>query len=797
MATSILGTSVLRVEDPAFLTGATTYIDNLDLNEVLHLSFVRSTVALGHILSVDTNVARSMPGVVAVYTADDLMIPSHHAFMPTLDAVIRPPLARGMVHFVGDPVAVVVATAKAQAVDAAEAVIVDYDVLPAQVDMEAALAADAVSQYDTLEGNRMAGFRDAQGEHVLDDADVVVRGRFENQRIAVVPMEGNAIAVVPGEDGSGHDLTIYASTQMPHMLQSILCRIFGRDPSTMRVITPNVGGGFGGKAGVTAEHSVAVAAALRLGRSVKWVETRTENMQALPHGRGQIQYVEMGFSQAGKISGMRARIVGDAGAYAGFGGNLPIGPTLAMSQGVYNIPKLSVDVAVALTTTTPMGAFRGAGRPEAACMLERIMDIAADQLGIDPGELRRRNLLQPEQFPFTTLTGRTYDVGRYEFALDAALAASDYPALLREQAERRANGDRVQMGVGMSTYVEITAGGDQSEFGAVAIEPDGSATIRVGTSGHGQGHPTAFAMIVSDALGIPMNMIHFVQSDTNEVPRGGGTGGSRSLQLAGSALHDASAAVLERAKQIAAGVLEANVEDIVLNDDGRVGVTGSPASALSWAQLAAHAAWSDDGPLSADTDAKQVGGTFPFGSHIAVVDIDMETGYVRLRRLIAVDDAGRILNPMLVEGQQHGGIAQGVAQALWEQFVYNDNGNPLTSTLAEYAMPSAAEFPSFETSNTVTPTPLNPLGAKGIGESGTIGSMPAVHNAVVDALSHLGVRHIDMPCTPERVWQAISDAAVGTITNPWREPPAFFADLPLRPTTPAAAKRMQEIEADI
>ena len=793
MATSILGTSVIRLEDPAFLTGATTYIDNLDLSGVLHLAFVRSTVALGRILSISTDHAWAMSGVVGVFTAVDLNIAPHHAFMATNDAVKRPPLATGMVHFVGDPVAVVVARTKSEAVDAAETVIIDYDVLPAQVDMEQALAADAVSQYDTLVGNLMTGFRDPQGDSVLADAEVVVRGRFENQRIAVVPMEGNAIAVLPGDDGNGHDITVYVSTQMPHMFQRLICAVFGTEPAKMRVITPNVGGGFGGKAGITAEHSVAVAVARRLERPVKWVETRTENMQALPHGRGQVQYVEMGFTRAGKITGLRARIVGDAGAYAGFGGNLVIGPTVAMAQGVYDIPKISIDAAVALTTTTPMGAFRGAGRPEATCMLERIMDLAADEFGVDPAELRRRNLLQPEQFPYTTRTGRTYDVGRYEFALDAALKASDYTALLAEQTERRERGDRVQMGIGISTYVEITAGGGGSEFGAVDIAPDGSATIRVGTSGHGQGHPTSFAMIVHDQLGIPLDMIHFVQSDTAEVPRGSGTGGSRSLQLGGTAVQHAAVAVLKRAKQLAATALEANVEDIVVNDDGKVGVAGVPASALSWSELAAHAAWSDDGPLGAELDVTQSDATFPFGSHVAVVDVDMETGYVRLRRLIAVDDAGRILNPMLVNGQQHGGIAQGVAQALWEQFVYDDNGNPLTSTLAEYAMPSAAEFPSFEVSNTETPTPLNSLGAKGIGESGTIGSMPAAHNAVVDALSHLGVRHIDMPCTPERVWQAITDAAAGTLPSPWREPPEFFATLPVRPDS----TKPDEAEADI
>ncbi len=791
MATSILGTSVRRLEDPAFLTGATTYVDNLKVDGMLHLAFVRSTVAFGQIVSVEAAEAEGMPGVVGVFTASDLGIPAHHAFMVLNDNFIRPPLATGTVHFVGDPIAVVVARSKAEAVDAAEAVVVDYDIFPAQVDMESALASDAAAQYDTQSNNMAAGFRDQRGETILDDADVVIRARFENQRIAVVPMEGNAIAVLPGDDGRGHDITIYVSTQMPHAFQRLMCTLFGTDPAKMRVITPHVGGGFGGKAGLTAEHSVAVAIARRLEQPVKWVETRTENMSALPHGRGQVQYVEMGFTHDGHITGMRCRMVGDAGAYAGFGGSLLIGPTQRLAQGVYNIPKIAFDAAVAVTTTTPVGAFRGAGRPEAAAMLERIMDMAADELRVDPAELRRRNLLRPDQFPYDTITGVTYDNGRYQDALDAALAAADYPALLAEQAARRARGDRLQMGIGMSTYVEVT-GSAGSEFGAVDIDTDGGATIRVGTSGHGQGHPTSFAMIVSHELGIPLDMIRFVQSDTELVPRGSGTGGSRSLQLGGTAVQHAAVAVLDRAKALAATLLEASADDIVVTDDGRVGVAGVPARALTWAELAAHAGDAEEGALGAALDVTQTGATFPFGSHVAVVDVDVDTGKVVLRRVVAVDDCGRILNPLLVHGQQHGGIAQGAAQALWEQFVYDANGNPLTSTLAEYAMPSAAELPSFEVSNIETPTHLNVLGAKGIGESGTIGSMPAVHNAVIDALSHLGVGHIDMPCTPERVWRAVSQAADGSLPSPWREPPAFFATLPIKHAKPEAVTAEEE-----
>ena len=603
-------------------------------------------------------------------------------------------------------------------------------------------------------------------------------------------MEGNAIAVV-GPDDAGHDLTVFVSTQMPHGFARVIQGIFGLETEQLRLVAPHVGGAFGAKAGLQSEHIVAIAASRQLGRPVKWVETRSENMVAMPHGRSQIQYVEMGFRTDGTIVGLHCRMIGDAGAYGGFGGGLSMGPTRTMAQGVYRIPAIAYDVAVAVTNTTPVGAFRGAGRPEAAAFLERLMDMAADELGIDPVEIRRRNFLPSDQFPYKTLMGPTYDTGEYDAALTAALAAAGYDQLRAEQAERRARGDRVELGIGVSAYVEITAGGMPSEYGSVEVHDDGTATIKVGTSAHGQGHATSFAMIVSDRLGIPMDRIRFVQADTSAVPRGGGTGGSRSLQIGGSAVHEAASGVLDLARKVAANLLEASPDDIVVTGDGRVGVAGVPTSAVTWGQLAV-AARSEGEPLGVALDFTQAGATFPFGAHVAVVEVDTETGRVRPVRHIAVDDCGRILNPLLVTGQQHGGIAQGMAQALWEQFVYDADGNPLTSTLAEYAMPSAAEFPSFESSNTETPTYLNPLGAKGIGESGTIGSTPAVQNAVVDALSPLGIRHIDMPCTPERVWQAITDARAGTIASPWRPVPEVFATLPERRRSRAAP--VQEID---
>ena len=792
MAGSILGTAVLRVEDPDLLTGAGRYVDDLPIEGALHLAFVRSPYPHARIEGIDASAATGMPGVVAVLTAADLGVDPHHAFAVLNAACARPPLADGKVRFVGEAVAVVVAERKAQAVDATEAVVVDYEPLDAVVDMEAALAPGAPLQFEDLGSNLAAGRADESGEDPLEGADTVIRARFENQRIAVVPMEGNAIAVEPGSDGAGHELTIHVSTQMPHGFARLVGSVFGIDRTTIRVITPHVGGAFGGKAGIVAEHSVAIAAARSLGRPVKWVETRSENLVSMPHGRGQVQYVEMGFTSDGSIVGLRCRVVGDAGAYAGFGGGLAMGPTRSMAQGVYRIPKIAYDVAIALTNTTPMGAFRGAGRPEAAAFLERIMDMAADELGIDPVELRRRNLLQPEDFPYSTLMGTVYDCGDYDAALTEALRVAGYDELRREQAARLARGDRTVLGIGVSTYVEVTAGGGSSEYGSVAVGDDGGATIMVGTSGHGQGHATSFAMLVSDRLGIPMEDITFLQSDTALVPRGGGTGGSRSLQIGGSAVFEAAVGVLERGRQLAADRLEASPDDIVVTEDGRLGVAGVPASALSWAELASASAVEGE-PLAVAFDFTQTGATFPFGAHVSVVEVDLDTGRVEPLRHVAVDDCGRILNPLIVTGQQHGGIAQGMAQVLWEQLAYDEAGNPLTTTLAEYGMPSAAELPSFETSNTETPTPLNPLGAKGIGESGTIGSMPAVQNAVVDALSHLGVRHVEMPCTSERVWRAVRDAEQGRTPSPWREPPAIFATL-AAPAADGAGPEAADVE---
>ncbi len=765
MATSgsILGNPVKRVEDPRILRGEATYFDDLAVAGLLHVAFVRSTIAHARITGVDTAEAAAMPGVVAVHTKETLELPPVQGFVMLPAEFNRPPLADGVVRFVGDIVAVVVAETRAQAVDAAELVVVDYDPLPVVVDPEAALADGTTVLFPAKGSNEVIEFNFGDDPEILDGAEVVVQGRFVNQRVAPIPMESNGIVVEPGPNGG---LEVTVPTQAPFSVRDGLAAALAMEPEHVHVVAGAVGGGFGAKTGAHCEHVITAALARDLGRPVKWTETRSENLLAMTHGRGQIQLVELGLRRDGTFTAVRVKVICDAGGYPSIGAFLPF-LTRMMAQGVYAIPKVQCNAISAATNTTPTAAYRGAGRPEAAAFLERIIDMAADELGMDPVELRKKNFLAPDAFPLTTATGANYDVGEYARALDEACRVAGYDQLLAEQQAGRDRDDVHQLGIGVSAYVEVTAGGMFQEFGGVEVEADGTIVARVGTSAHGQGHETAFAMIVAELLGVPIEQVRLVQSDTALVPRGSGTMGSRSLQTAGSALYRASEEVLEQAKRLAAHLLEASPDDIVLHEGGTVGVAGVPATALTWADLAdavsdptrRPADW--EGGLASELDFNQGEASYPFGAHVAVVDVDTETGRVELLRHVAVDDCGRVLNPLLVAGQQHGGIAQGAAQALYEQVVYDDDGNPLTANLMDYAMPSAAELPSFEASNTQTPTPLNPLGAKGIGESGTIGSTPAVQNAVVDALSHFGVRHLDMPFTAERVWRAIQHARAG------------------------------------
>jgi carbon-monoxide dehydrogenase large subunit len=765
-AGSILGNAVVRLEDPTLLTGTAKYVDDLDSRGAARLVFVRSSVAHGTVRSVDVEAAAAMPGVLGVYHAggDDLGLPPFQSFPLLPDTFNRPVFASDRVRFVGDIVAAIVAESGPLAVDAAEAVVVDIDPLPALVGIQAASAADATLVFPDAGTNVCFATAFGADEDPLIGADAVAEVSMVSQRLAGVPMEANGCLMVPGEPEGG--MTCWISHQAPHSVQPALTGVLGLEPDAVRVVCPWVGGGFGPKAAVYVEYLVAAAAAKQLGRPVKWVETRSEDMLSLVHGRDYIMEAKLGLTDEGKITGLDATVLASAGAYPALGAVLPM-LTQMMVVGVYDVPKVRFQGTTVVTNTTPVGAYRGAGRPEATQLIERVLDVAADQLGIDPAEIRRRNFLDPDAFPLTTPTGGGYDSGEYAKALDAALIAAGYDDLRAEQARRREAGESVQLGIGVSAYVEVTAPlGLHTEYGAVEVHEDGTASMAVGTSAHGQGHHTAFAMVASDVLGIPMEKIRLINSDTASVPRGAGTMGSRSLQTAGNAVYAASKEVLARAQQIAGHLMEANPDDIVAGEGG-VHVAGVPDRTLTWSELASVSRDAarlpeglEAGPLRFEGDFDGTNSTFPFGAHVSVVDVDTETGQVTMRRHVAVDDCGRILNPLLVRGQQHGGIAQGAAQALYEWVQYDEDGNPLTGNLMDYTIPAASEFSSFEVSNTQTDSPRNPLGAKGIGESGTIGSTPAVQNAVVDALSHLGITHIDMPCTPERVWRAIQDAGV-------------------------------------
>jgi carbon-monoxide dehydrogenase large subunit len=533
--------------------------------------------------------------------------------------------------------------------------------------------------------------------------------------------------------------------------------MLGLEDAALRLITPDVGGAFGAKFGADVEHAVVALAARQVGRPVTWVETRSENMIAMPHGRAQVQTITIGGDRDGRIRAYRLHVVQDAGAYPKFGALLP-SLTSLMAPGVYDNPAVRTSFSSVVTNTTPEGAYRGAGRPEATAAIECAVDLFAAEIGADPAEVRRRNLLPRFEEPHTTPTGALYDSGDYAAALDGVLAAADYAGLRAEQARRRERDDVRQLGIGLSVYVEITGGGAEAggpkEDAEVEIHPDGSATILTGTSPHGQGHSTVWAMLASEELGIPVERITVRWGDTDLVPKGGGTGGSRSLQLGGAAVRQAATELLELARQRAAEQLEVDPADLTVDRElGGLRVAGVPGAGVSYAQLA------DAERLFVHTTFGQPGATYPFGAHVAVVEVDVETGKAELVRLVALDDAGTILNPLIAEGQRHGGLAQGAAQALLEEVLFDAEGNPTTSTFADYPIVSATEVPTFELVASETPTAYNPLGAKGIGEAGTIGSTPAVQNAVVDAVAHLGVRHVDMPTTPMRVWRAIREAA--------------------------------------
>ncbi len=753
---SILGNRVLRTEDPKFLTVGGSYTADLVdplLDGALHVTYVRSMVAHGTISSIDVDDARNAPGVVGVWTAADLgdvaLLPLAVPMLNPLQA--RPVLAVDKVRFVGEPLAVIVSETPQAGADAAELVWADIEFLPAVITPEDALAGETLL-FDDVGSNISLELMFGEDDAVFDACEVVVEGKFLNQRVAGCPLEVRSAAAV----WDGDRLVHFGSTQAPHGVKATLQDWYTLDETKVRVSTPDVGGGFGPKIGAYPEEILLGWLARETGRPVRWTETRSENMVGMGHGRGQWQDVKIGGTRDGKVQAYRLNLVQDSGAYPALGAFLSF-MTRVMTSGVYDIPAVQFNARSIVTNTTPTVAYRGAGRPEATAAIERAMDLFAAEIGMDAAEVRRRNLISKDAFPFTTPTDTVYDVGDYERSLDLALDAAGYDELRAEQARRRDAGDRKLLGIGVSVYVEVTAGPTPGEeFGKVVVHPDGSATAYTGSSSHGQGHDTSFAMLVTDALGIPLEQVTISHGDTDLVARGVGTFGSRSLQLGGSAIHEASGQVLDKARQVAADLLEADPADVELDRaTGVFHVAGAPAVSRSWAEVASAAG---EGGLEAETDFKSASPTFPFGAHVAVVEVDTDTGEVRLVRMVTCDDAGTILNPMLVEGQRHGGIAQGVAQALYEFMQYDDEGNPITGNLADYTMISATELPSFELVAMETPTPLNPLGAKGIGESGTIGSTPAVQSAVCDALAPLGIRHVDMPCTPERVWQAIEAA---------------------------------------
>jgi aerobic carbon-monoxide dehydrogenase large subunit len=754
------GKAVRRLEDPPLIRGTGTYTDDVDVPGALHAAFVRSEVAHGRILGIDTDTAATAPGVAGVYTAADLAV-EPIALGPEVAAGMRRPiLAHDRVRFQGEAIAVVVADTREAAVDAAELVEVDIEPLDTIVDPERALDEDAPKLYPD-EGTNLAFASEPTDTDVLAEADVVVAGRYVNQRLCAVPLEPAAAVAAPDEETGG--VRIWAPIQGPHAARDLFAACLGLEKDAVRLTVPNVGGAFGSRIPPYPEQVVIAAAARELGRPVRYVESRWESMIAMQHGRAQLQEVELGAKRDGTLVGLKVRIIADFGAYPGDAGPLPT-LTGQMASGVYRIPRVDYAYKAVVTNTTPIGAYRGAGRPEATALIERAMDQLAATLDIDPAELRRRNFIPPDDFPHKTAAGACYDSGEYERALDRVLQAAGYEDLRAEQARRREDGDVRQLGIGLCTYVELTGFG--SELGMCTVEEDGTVTVTTGTSPQGQGHETTWAQLVSWTLGVPMTVVRVVHSDTARVPRGMGTMGSRTLQVGGTAMVTATREVLAKGRALAAHLLEAAVDDVQIVRGEGLGVAGTPSATLSWAELAKAAADPSRLPegmepgLEATSDFVTPDSSYPFGAHLAVVEVDIETGLTKLRRHVTVDDSGKIANPMLAEGQIHGGIAQGVAQALYEEMAYDEDGNCLTGSLVSYAVPTAAELPFFETARTETPSPLNPLGAKGIGESGVIGSTPAVWNAVVDAVAHLGVENIDMPATPQRVWQAIQGASV-------------------------------------
>lgn len=751
------GTRRNRTEDLRLLTSGGVYVDDLrapELSGAAYVIFVRSPVAHAFITGIDTSQAAAHPDVLAVYTAADLTdLPAPEPFrQPEQGGSFAEPLLAGhKVRFVGEPVAVVLAYTQSAGQEAAELVDVSYEQLPAVVSPAQALLDDILLFEEA--GTNLADQqnRDTYDDHVFAGAEVVVEQEIVNQRVACVPMECRATAAA----FDGTRLTVWHSSQNAQRCRSTLAELLRIAPDAIRVIVPDVGGGFGGKIGIDRDAIVVAWAAWRSGTAVRWTESRTENLIAMAQGRAQLNRVKIGGKRDGTITAYRLDVVQDAGAYPRTHTLAPV--TCKMAPGVYDIPHVQTGFRIVVTNTTPVNKYRGAGRPEATAAIERAVDLFAAEIGMDPAEVRRRNLIAANAFPFRTRTGVRYDSGDYEAALDKVLNVVGYPQLRAEQAARRLSGCLNVLGIGISVYVEMTGGG--GETARLAVDASGRATVVTGSSTQGQGHHTAWSMLVEIELGIPMDHITVLHGDTDLMPNAVGTYSSRSLQLGGSAVHKAASDVRNQAKRHAAKILEARVTDIVLDtNSGTWYAAGNPSRSMTWAQLVTQAGVRS---INADVKFESDHPTFPFGAHVSVVEVDIETGKTTMLRHVTVDDAGPILNPLLAEGQRHGGIAQGLSQTLFEEICYDEHGNPLTVTLMDYGAVTSSDLPYFELATSETPTNGNPLGVKGIGEAGTIGSIPAAQNAVIDAVAHLGIRHIDIPMTPIRVWEAINERQSG------------------------------------
>ncbi|HUB33948.1 MAG TPA: xanthine dehydrogenase family protein molybdopterin-binding subunit [Bryobacteraceae bacterium] len=765
---TLVGKKVRRREDPRLITGTATYVDDIRMPGMHHACIVRSPYAAARIQSIRTHAALEKPGVALVFTGADVKdlgpVPCA-ASLPGLRVPRHHLLAQDRVYYTGHPVAVVVATDRYLARDAAELVEVDYEPLDAVADPEKALAEGAPAVHPEWPDNIAYTFHQEGGDvgKAFGEADVVIRQRIVSQRLIPTAMETRGV-VADWRSGE-KSLTLFSSTQIPHLLRTLVAGILGMPENRLRVVAPEVGGGFGSKLNVYAEEALMGFVAMRIGKPVKWIESRRENFLCTIHGRGHVDYFELAANRDGTMLGLKLKLIQDLGAYHQL--LTPAIPTLSvlMMPGVYKFHSIFADITGVFTNCVPTDAYRGAGRPEATHGIERLVDMLAAELQMDPAALRLQNFIRQEEFPFNTTTGLTYDSGNYALPLHEAMTQVDYPALRREQAEARKSGRL--MGIGISTYGEICAMGPSYtmpaggwESATVKIEPSGKVTVLTGASPHGQGEETTFAQVAADELGVPIDDVIVLHGDTAIVQYGIGTFGSRGTAVGGAALYYALQDLKAKLKKFGALLLES--EDVTLS--GGTCVAEATGKSVSFAQLAAAAYNAVKLPPNTEPGListhywEPPNYTFPFGAHIVVSEVDRETGAIEIKRYVAVDDCGKILNPLLVAGQVHGGVAQGMGQALWEEAVYSENGQLLTGELTDYAIAKAHFMPHLECSHTETPSPVNPLGVKGVGEAGTIGSAPAVVNSVVDALAPLGVRHIDMPLTPQKIWKLIQGA---------------------------------------